>query len=386
MTDIVGVEQGGARAGIVYQGRLVLVGSTAVPDLVLASRVGNVETGELDESPAVDFAVTEANGVATPASGFWFEQVSGQGNEFHAIIQQEGLFVLGSQGESAVPAGPFTAAQVEIRENSSYGTERGFLPLIVGGLVMFVQAGADDIRGINWDEVQRKYVASSMLTRAGAIFRNAVEVAYSVSSGRRPDSAYVVDADGSVAVLVLPHAAWSTWETGGEGEGFRGLVAPGGNHVFLVERDGELGVEYFDGEAADYTSWRDPGDTPIVARFEGVPFVAPSRTGTKRSVTQSRMLDVVLEFVPPMIPGYDAVNPLRPRSVQGNVLWVGLRRRGGREVRDEKRWPRRIRGKETDEITPVLFGGLSGWRTRASVGMECVEPAELAGFAYKAMG
>ena len=384
MTDLVGIDNGGARAGIVHQGRLVLVGSAAVPDLVMASKVSDVEPGSLDESPPVDFALEEENGIATPASGFWFEQVSARGNAFHAVIQQEGLFILGDAGESAVPAGPFTAAQVEIRENSWYGTERGLLPLIVGGLVMFVQAGGRDMRGINWDEIQRKYVARSLLERAGQIFGKAVDVTYSISSGQRPDSAYVVDEDGSVSVLVLPHAAWSKWETG-DGK-FVGVAAPGGHHVFLVERNGVVGVEYFDDQQQDYRTWKDPGDTPIKARFEGVPFVAPSRTGTKRSVTKCRMLDVVLEFVDPLVPGMDTENLGRLRTVEGNEVWMGLRRRGGEDVRDVKRWPRRFRDKETEAITPIRFGGMLGWRTRASVAMEVVEPCELAGFSYKAMG
>ena len=386
MTDIVGIDNGGARAGIVYQGRLVLVGSAAVPDLVLASKVSDVEPGSADESPPLDFAIEREDGIATPASGFWFEQVSARGNAFHAVIQQEGLFILGDIGESAVPAGPFTAAQVEIRENSWYGTERGLAPLIVGGLVMFIQAGGQDMRGINWDEIQRKYVASSMLSRAGQIFGTAVDVAYSVSSGQRPDSAYVVGDDGSIAVLVLPQTAWSKWET--DTGAFKAVAAPGGHHLFLVERGGRVGLEYFDAEAKTFDTWTDPGDRPIKARFEGVPFVAPSRTGTKRSVTKCRMLDVVLEFVTVdlEVPGYNADTPNRLRTVEGNQVWMGLRRRAGENVPDTKRWPRRLRDKETEDITPVKFGGLSGWRTRASVSMEVVEPCELAGFSYKAMG
>ena len=403
MTDIVGIDNGGARACIVHQGRLVLVGSAAVPDLVLASRVSDVEPSAL-ESPPVDFRLTttvRGEEVATPADGFWFEQVSARGNAFHAVIQQEGLFILGNAGESNVPAGPFTAAQVEIRENSWYGSERGLTPLIVGGLVMFVQAGGRDMRGIRWDEIQRNYVASSMLTRAGQVFAKAVDVAYSISSGRRPDSAYVVGEDGTVAVLVLPNGAWSTWETREPDpvpedlertklSKFTGIAVPGGHHVFLVERNGTTGVEYFADEEPDHRTWRDPGPTPdgmpITARFEGVPFVAPSRTGTKRSVTKCRMLDVVLEFVDPLVPGRNDDMPDRLRDVEGNQVWMGLRRRGGVDVRDTKRWPRRLRDKETEEITPVRFGGLAGWRTRASVAMEVVEPAELAGFSYKAMG
>ena len=386
MTDLVGLDNGGARAGIVHQGRLVLVGSAAVPDLVLASAVSDVEPGSLDESPPLDFAIETEGGVATPASGFWFEQVSARGNAFNAVIQQEGLFILGDQGASNIPAGPFTAAQVEIRENGWEGTKRGLPPLIVGGLVLYVQALGDDIRGINWNEVERKYVAQSMLARAGTIFRRAVAVASSISQGRRPDTAYVVDGDGGVAVLVLPHGAWSRWETGGADDRFLDMAVPGGRHMFVVERAGEVAVEYFADEDPVPETWRDPGDTEITARFEGVPFVAPSRTGTKRSVTKSRMLDVALEFVEPLVPGRDPANPVRTREVPGNRVWMGLRRRGGRDVPDVKRWPRRLRDKETTDITPVWFGGLSGWRTRASVTMEVVEPAELAGFSYKAMG
>ena len=423
-TPLYGIDNGGPRAGIVHQGRVVLVGSPVIPDLVMASKVGDVEPGgiDADDNPPVDFALTERVGqedVATPASGFWFEQVSARGNAFHAVVEQEGLFIIGDQGESTIPAGPFTAAQVEIRENSWYGTERGFIPLIVGGLVLFVQAGARDLRGINWDEVSRKYIAPSLLERSGQVFGRtpldrdfvrrlqrvdravgAVDIASSVSSGRRPDSAYVVDADGRIAIFMLPAGAWCHWETA-QGA-FTGIAAPGPNLVFLVERDGVVGVEYFDRDEAHFQgedTWRDPGGQFITARFQTLPFVAQSRTGTKRGVTKSRVLQVIVDFVTRTI---GRVPQARPDLVTGldlNFLWVGYRRpllsvdpdTGVTTQVDRpyiKKWPRRTNfvDANTEDIVGVKWGGMSGWRRRAGIGLQTVDPCEIAGIAYKASG
>ena len=192
-----------------------------------------------DDVPAV------ATFDSTAADGFFVAQASGRGNRFHALLQQEGLFVLGDTGESVVPADAFTAERVQVRENSWFGSDVGRQPVIAGGLVIFVQAGGDDIRGIAWTEAQRKYLAASMLQVAGDVFGRAVDMTFQRSTGRHGDTVFVVGEDGDMGVMLLsvgaPHPAWARWST--PGGKVVGGAAPLGVAAWLVERDGKIAVE-----------------------------------------------------------------------------------------------------------------------------------------------
>ena len=287
-TPIYGIEFGGPSAGVVHQDRLVLVGSGAVPDMLAASRTTNWEdfrlgTNLADPANPVPLTTlteaqrrepaTSANRVFGPQDGFWFQQTSGRGNAFHALLQQEGLFILGDVGESVVPAGPFTSDEVSIRENSWYGSELGRTPIIAGGLVVFLQKGGTDVRGIAWTEAERKYVAPSMLVAAGAVFTEGVDMTFQTSTARHGDTVFVVDANGDLATLLLrvgaQHPAWARWNTGGSESRIVGGAAPLGVLAFLVERNGVLGIELLD---EDESTWLDAVWTPTGGDGDEIPF------------------------------------------------------------------------------------------------------------------
>ena len=255
---IYGIPFGGPRAGVLHQNRLVLIGGSAIPDAVVASK-----TGEW-----TNFIRTERVGdedVATPASGFWFQQSSELNNPLCALIAQEGVFLFGEDGEASVPAGPFTAADVEIRSNSRFGVDPGAAPTLVSNLVAFLQRGGHDLRGIAWQEERRKYEAISLREIAGNVFRRAVGMASRTSREDLADSLQVVDFEGDVGVLTLrnlvPQLAWTKWEMSSEGrvanddprEELRGdrinraqcrsVVSVGGEYAYLMERRGFLGLE-----------------------------------------------------------------------------------------------------------------------------------------------
>ena len=265
--EVIGIDFGGASAAIIHQDRLVLAGGGAVPDMLAMSRTGNWIDFRLgvdgDGAPVVGVnpggtpiladGSTGDEFTTNAADGFWFQQVSGRGNRFHALLQQEGLFVLGDVGESAVPAGPFTPAETQIRENSWYGSDLGRTPVIAGGLVVFLQHGGNDVRAIAWNEVQRKYLAPSLLTLAGAVFEKARDMTFRPSAGRRGDTVYVIDEDGTMAVMLIRIGeevpAWSRWTTDGR---ILAGAAPLGNLVLAVERNGQTALEWLrpDGEDA----------------------------------------------------------------------------------------------------------------------------------------
>ena len=270
---LIGIDMGGAYTGVIHQDRLVLMGSDAVSDLVMASKIGGERTdfrlgtitggagitegendGLTDDSGAQldddGFAVTFET---SPSDGFWLQQTSSRSNTFHAAIQQEGIFIFGDLGESSIPAAEeFTADDVKLRENSWYGTETGRTVLIVGGLVVFIQKGGQDIRGVNWSEQDRKYVAPSLLTLSGNLFDRAVDMSFAPSKDRRSDTVYVVgesdnpELDGQLATMLIRHQepfyAWSRWQTAGR---IVGGAAPLGNRCFLVERGGNpaMGID-----------------------------------------------------------------------------------------------------------------------------------------------
>ena len=292
-TPLIGIDLGGVNCGAIHQDRLVLAGSTTISDLVMASTVGDHTDFRLgsttpltaraagDGLPAITQEEAEAsvdeNGdpkpiinpesplqwtdaqgdmhdlswSSTPADGFWFQQTSSRQNSFHFIIQQEGMFIFGDLGEATVPSGAGGAAafipdNVVIRENSWYGTELGRTVLIVGGLVVFIQKGGQDVRGIEWSEERSKYDAPSLITLAGNLFDRAVDMSFAPSKDRRSDTVYVigesnnVELDGQLGVLLLrygdPRFAWARWRTVGK---ILGGAAPLGHRVFLVERGGD---------------------------------------------------------------------------------------------------------------------------------------------------
>ena len=259
---IYGIEYGGPAAGIVHQDRLVLAGSIGVPDLVAASVIGDWNNFQLErEVPAPTQANPDATEmVATPADGFWFQQSTSRNNPFHAILQQEGLFLFGGAGEATVEAGPFTAADggSQIRENSWFGAKRGVPPLIVSGLACFIQEGGADIRGIAWTEAQRKYEVVSLREVAGSVFRNAVDLAGRESTADLAPTIFVVDEGGRVGVVALrqsePRISWSIWDLGYQRRSEDDLNADEparavavatvrGETLFLVEREGEVRLE-----------------------------------------------------------------------------------------------------------------------------------------------
>ena len=332
---LVGIDRGGAYACAVHQDRLVLAGSGAISDLVLVSQTGTlgapdfrlasttpVEADSTASPPIPAYAGGEpvidpdkppvdANGVdrafrSQPNDGFWFQQTSSRSNTFHAMIQQEGLFIFGDLGEASVPSGAgqaaaFTADQVVIRENSWYGTEIGRTVLIVGGLIVFIQKGGQDVRGINWSEERRKYDAISLITLSGNLFDQAVDMSYAPSKDRRSDTIYLVgrsrntDLDGQLAVMLLRHQepfyAWSRWRTAGR---IIGGAAPLGNRAFLVERGKDIGRDST-GEntevalellAPDGTDDLDaPVDAPVI------------RVDTAGAAPQLRVLPIEAEWI-----------------------------------------------------------------------------------------
>ena len=249
MTSLVGIDYGGAKAGVIHQNRLALVGSGALGDLLLVSTAGDW----------TNFATTrddgDGNQVATNDDGFWQAQHSSLENELSALIAQEGMFLFGNAGELTVPAGPFNNAQTVVNENSWYGTDIGKSPFIVAGQVVFAQAGGGDIRAIRWTEQQRKYEAPSLRELTPPeIFEGIRAMTWTPSNEQQADTLYVVGGDGQLAVCALrinePRVAWALWSLP-EAE----IVSASGEQraLFLVKRHGEVQLEIFAGEA-------EPGD------------------------------------------------------------------------------------------------------------------------------
>lgn len=259
-TDIFGIDLGGMSAGIIHQDRLVMVGSGAVPDMLVASRTGRWTDFALGYTAPDQDGNTEpvvlpgpgAEPVDSPSNGFWFQQTTGRGNAFHALLQQEGLFVFGNVGESNIPVGRFVEDEVEIRENSWYGSDLGRTPIIAGGLALFLQKGAQDIRGFAWTEAERKYIASPLMAHAGQVFSRAIDMTFQTSTERHGDTVFIIDEDGSMATLLLrvgsQYPAFANWTVSQEGEVSDRVVggtAPLGIAAFLVERNDVIAVETF---------------------------------------------------------------------------------------------------------------------------------------------
>ena len=493
---IIGTTYGGASAAIVHQDRLVLAGSGIVSDILIASRTGdwqdftlgrwrwseynNVATVPQERrgqpAPLGTFNSTEYRAVgadqpgvvarnpserpttslgpnypagvprvasfdATAADGFYVAQASGRGNRFHAMLQQEGLFVLGDTGESVVPAGPLTGTDIEVRENSWFGSDTGRIPVIAGGLVIFVQSGGEDIRGIAWTEAQRKYLAASMLTYAGNVFGRAVDMTFQRSTGRQGDTVYVVGDEGDLGVMLLavgsPHPAWSTWKLEEPAQVRdaapiqRGKVvggaAPLGAAAWLVERDGVVALEtpVEDAPCADGIEPR-PGDRlegathfvkrngrwaavtdeeplgadeevgwigyPWEAIAETLPWIAQKRTGLQRSVRKVRCLDISLDLIIPR--GYELrITPETDRNSQiyrSAMALLSDIKQVGAEVVSERGTQRRKQKTfsakqvaDTDRIVRMRYGNSQGWRDRVGLRIRLGVRVSCAGLSFR---
>lgn len=273
MTTLVGIDYGGAAAAAVHQDRLVLVGTRGVPDLVLASKTGDWDDFALTREVTTDGDTAQ---VATPADGFWFQQSSARDNGFHALLQQEGLLIFGDIGESIVSPGAFTAAEVQARENSWFGSDRGRQPLISEGLAIFLQRGGGDIRGIRWTEVQRKYEAPSLKEFAGPVFERAIDIAAQGSGEGLAPVIVLVDEGGDLALCSIRQQlgsfrqfpSWATWRTEGKFAGVVGLAGLAGRDdslVFAVERAGLIRLEDLSPRNADPDQLGEPN---VDARVE----------------------------------------------------------------------------------------------------------------------
>ena len=457
-----GIDLGGPYTGTIYQDRLVLAGAASTSDLVVASKIGDWNDFRQSTRTVESPQQGESGILTTLEDAFWFQQTSSRTNTYHSLLQQEGLFIFGDLGEAVIPRGRFSAEDVRVNENSWYGTDIGRPALIVSGLVVFIQSGGRDIRGFNWNEVERKYIAPSLLDRSGAIIDGARDMTFAPSEGRRADTVFVVAGDGRAGVMSLrhdaPHYAWNLWETGPgtrteEGDSkepvhkILGVAAPLGNLVAIVQRDNQVFLETLnrdEGALCDGFHWtqediegrdipaapsrwepsaglvaviRAPGpesgreirtmvtdvtvqdgrfvvmrdgelttdlfpertETNLLAPeetleigyaygrvVETLPFIAPSQSGSRRSVTKSRILDVAVDFAA------DAEPQTVTLGVGGRTRRILSREEGGRTA--------------GEQIKKRRFGGQAGWKYRAAVRLEFNEPVEIAGIATKAVG
>ena len=444
---LIGIDYGGANTGIVHANRLVLAGSQVVPDLVLASYTGfrPVEQEYVD----VDFGLYTKDGATTSEPeateeetadlrttdqhAFWFRQTTPRQNTFHAMLAQEGLFFFGDLGEANVPPGPFSSAQVVMREGSWYGSDIGRTVLIVGGLAIFVQTGGRDVRGFEWEEQHRKHEAVSLLTLAGDVFETAYDMTYIPSTGRDGETVVVIDTDGNAAVAVIaadrPQPAWSTWKTGPANHRLLAATSPRGRTTFLVDRGGHVALEtlvdpgdapmdcevtiapgdmlpeWTDGLDATVLGVRKVGegteedvDTFTVSNrrlvgvdadtthvvglrylrtLETTQFVKHTQTGTSGRVRPARIVDAAVDFVKP--PGL-VLPPKEWLDLVGTTFSVVPYSRRGKRRSYTGKPPRR----DTDRICSVRYPARSGWRDRIAVELVAERHVEIAGIAYRA--
>ena len=403
---LIGIEYGGASAAIVHQDRLVLAGCGVIPDFIMASRTGDkrdfrlgtwrwdagdgsdsqtaVALDPLDRTQSDAAVPANADFVAGDADGFYASQLSGRGARYHALLQQEGLFVFGDTAESVVPPNRFTARTVEVRENSWFGSDTGRTPIIAGGLVVFVQKDGEDIRGIAWTEAERKYLAQSLVTHATGVFSRIVDMTFTPSAGRDGDTVYAVDEDGTMAVMLLQVGnalpAWAVWRT--PGGSIVGAAAPLGHLVMLVEREGVVALETLD-EETPAEDLKD-GEVRWEAAVETLPYVVQKNTGLQRNVRRMRFLDVNLDVT--------TTGPARQQDDEfvSKAQQIRLTQilESGRNVRERTRRPPRVvtpsrPRQDTDDILRLRYGNTSGWRDRLALRFEAPVRVQIAGLSYR---
>ena len=220
--------------GAFFQGRLYVAGSYSLPQTVFASRAGN--TFDFDNS----------NTLAD--NGFLFTANTDEVSSFRSVYAGRHLQFLSSGAEFYVPISdkePVTPENFVLRRTTQKGAKLGIAPRGIDGSTTFVGARGKSIYQIGYQEASSSYDPLSLTKLAYHLIDDPVDMAFhNTSSSEEADYLYIVNSDGTLAVLTTLAEdnvnAWSLFTTNGS---FLSCAVVFTDALFAVSRTVDLSMD-----------------------------------------------------------------------------------------------------------------------------------------------
>lgn len=231
-----------------YQGRLWFGGSTSRPSTLWGSKSGlffNFDIGGGNADDAIDVTIDD-------------DKI----NAIVNIFPGRNLQVFTTGGEFYIPqteTDPIKPENIMLQKSTSHGSSK-VKPISVDGGTIFIESSGRVVREFIFNELERSYNAKSISLLSSQLIQSPVAMAIRQSRSENPaDYVYVVNADGTVAVLSILRGeqllAWSLFTTQGLVEDLVVVL----REVYLVVKRVINGVEKRFIEKLDRNYYLDAG-------------------------------------------------------------------------------------------------------------------------------
>lgn len=243
--------------GTFYQDRLVLAATTAQPDTVFCSVVGDYESH-----------AAKSHGVVRDDSAMTVTVSSQKVNKIRWITSDGGGLLVGTVGNEfllrpATTTKAFGPSNVEAKPNSTHGS-KDVAPVSVGSATLFVQRAGKKLREAIYDSSVDRYVANDLTLAANTITKDGI---VEISFVQEPDNVvWCARSDGALLGLTYDReqqiVGWHYHALGGSSdangtipvvESVASIPSPDGTHddlYLLVKR-------YVNGATVRYVEYLD---------------------------------------------------------------------------------------------------------------------------------
>lgn len=232
--------RGYPRCGAFFQERLVVGGSTELPNRIWSSVTADPN----------DFETTKA-GTENVDSGFSGAAISGDVATIRRIHAGRNLMFLTDSGEFYEPNSDreaVTPDNLTIRRATNRGMDGLIDPWEVDGGLMFIQREGKALREFIYNDVEQNFQANEISLLWSHLISSPVDMAYRrAANTETTDLILIVNSDGTVACLSTLRSqqvnAPSLWLTDGK---VLAISEEGGLLYWLVERGGSILLEELD--------------------------------------------------------------------------------------------------------------------------------------------
>lgn len=313
-----------------YESRLVFGGTKGQPQTVYMSAINDFYNFDLG-SGRDDDAISRTADTDTQ-------------NRIMAVVPGRNLQVFSESGEFYFPDQPITPEKSGMIPQTQYGSGN-VRPVQLDGVTWFMDYTGTSMRQFIYSDVEQAYSAPSASRLSSHLLTAPVDTAaLQTSSDDASSYIYVVNSDGTLAVLHTDRSedllGWTPWDTEGY---FRAVATLGDAVYFIVEREiwnGAALEAYYVLEKLDETLYLDcaqtvtlgaPGTAFTVASFrngitydsrlDGIPNgdITPSGT-TATTTTSGTTLEIGLPWTP-------TLQPMAAALVTQNMIAVNRRAR-----------------------------------------------------------
>ncbi len=217
--------RGWPSVGTFHQNRLWVANTGSQPQTLWGSVVGdmfNFNIGSSADDEAIDITIDD-------------DKV----NAIINLVSSRNLLLFTSGGEFYIPtdpSNPITPSKILIAKSTSHGSS-SVAPVIIGGAIVFIEASGKVVREYVFNELEQNFSAPNLTLLCPQVINSPIASAMRQSRAESPaEYFYVVNGDGTMAVLSTARdqelTAWSVFET----QGFFEDVVSLGNDVYVIVR------------------------------------------------------------------------------------------------------------------------------------------------------